>query len=85
MNKFVYALFLLIIIIGASTLSATVLFAADSDTEVISREVAIFGSFPASTHSSDNPIASEKVTIAPINNYWTVTWPGGSFFENRIT
>lgn len=65
-KKVVHALFSLLIIIGASTLPTTVLFADDPDIDLISRAAAIFGPLPASMPSSDNPITPEKVKLGRV-------------------
>ncbi len=65
-KKVYHVLFSLLIIAGASALCASVLFAADSDAELISRASAIFGPLPASMPSPDNPITPEKVKLGRI-------------------
>ncbi len=73
-NKFHHDLFCLLLIIGACVLSSSVVFAADTDADLISRATAIFGPLPASMPSPDNPITPEKVKLGKV-----------LFWESRVS
>ncbi len=62
-KKVIHMFFTLLLLGGAFALSASDLFAADSNAELISRAAAIFGPLPASMPSLDNPITPEKVKL----------------------
>jgi cytochrome c peroxidase len=73
-KKYYRAFLCLLVIIGTHAFSSSVVFATDTDSDLMSRASAIFGPLPASMPSQDNPITPEKVKLGKV-----------LFWESRIS
>jgi cytochrome c peroxidase len=58
--------FMLVLLISLFPFSATALFGADKDAELMNRANVVFGALPASMPSPDNPITPEKVKLGAV-------------------